>query len=280
MYNTEKRKTIIFIGGTSRSGSTLLDLILGNNDKSMSLGEISSVYHPTKKKHFALIKELNDSDSVWGSIINDKKKHLYDNIIEAFPDIDIFIDSSKDPLWINYFNRKLRGRYDVRNVLIYKKPEELANSFMKRGYGNRWLKTFIHYHRKYNTLINDYFTVYLGDLLKREDVLVELCRTLGVSYHENMRNYYGNNKTIFYGSETPKKKKELDANPKENVDSIISGSTSKKINETYTLLKAKNLLTSKTGKRDEYFTYNKLYILSLKIKRYFNYLLNYIKFKL
>lgn len=275
-----KSKTIIFIGGTSRSGSTLLDLILGNNDKAMSLGEISSVYHPTKKKHFDLIKELSDSDSVWGSIINGKKEYLYDNIIEAFPDIDIFVDSSKDPLWINYFNRNLHGRYLIRNVLIYKKPEELALSFLKRGYGDQWLRTFVHYHRKYNTLINDYFTVYLGDLLKREDALIELCRKLGIPYHDNLRNYYGNNKTVFYGSETPKKKKRLDAYSKGKVDSIIPNNASKRTNETLMLLESKNFLTSKADKNNEHFTYNKLYILSLRIKSYFTYLLNSIKFKL
>ena len=46
------KKKLVFIGGTARSGSTLLDKIISNDPKVMSLGEIHAIFCPTRKHHF------------------------------------------------------------------------------------------------------------------------------------------------------------------------------------------------------------------------------------
>ena len=39
-----KNKTLIYIIGAGRSGTTLLDIVLGNNENTISLGEINRYY--------------------------------------------------------------------------------------------------------------------------------------------------------------------------------------------------------------------------------------------
>jgi hypothetical protein len=262
----KNKKKIIFIGGTSRSGSTLLDLILGNNEKSLSLGEIKSIFHPTKRKHLELIHQLK-KDKVWSKIIKDGKKKLYDNIIKNYPDKEIFIDSSKDPLWINYFNKSLNEKYDVKNVLIYKKPEELAKSYTKRGYGDTWKDVYINYHKKYNTLIKNYSTIYLGDLLESEETLQKICDKLGIPYHRNMRNYYKQNYPLFYGSETPNKKERIRSENNFNTIIDISVDNRKRFDEVEAILKKRDIHSKGDEVTHNNFRYSVSEILMFKIKR-------------
>ena len=49
-------KKIIFVGGNVRSGSTLLNLYLGNQDNALALGELYGLFQPVKKN--ILIKYL------------------------------------------------------------------------------------------------------------------------------------------------------------------------------------------------------------------------------
>jgi hypothetical protein len=45
-------KKLINIYGTARSGSTMLDLILGNDPKGFSLGEVANWFYPWRTHHF------------------------------------------------------------------------------------------------------------------------------------------------------------------------------------------------------------------------------------
>ena len=54
-------KKIIFIAGTSYSGSTLIDLILSNSSNATSVGEIESIFNPVKIHHLKKIEEIKKS---------------------------------------------------------------------------------------------------------------------------------------------------------------------------------------------------------------------------
>lgn len=201
-----KEKKIIFIGGTARSGSTLLDLILANDPKAMSLGEIHALFRPTRKHHFEEIEKLKN-DSVWSRIIDDGKKKLYSNLIKYFPDIDIFVDSSKDPFWFRFHEKINAVNYDIKHVLVYKSPEELAKSYIKRGNPTGWYKTYVHYHKKYFSLIDNFRTIGYKDLIANEDELKNLCKDLGIDYFDSKRNYWEKKQNTFFGSNSVKSQK-------------------------------------------------------------------------
>lgn len=198
------KKTIILIGGTGRSGSTLLDLILGNDPKAMSLGEIRGLFIPRRKHHFEEIKRLK-KDNIWKKILLGGQEKLYDNLILFYPDIDVFIDSSKDPFWIEYQNKLVPTNYEIKNVLIYKTPTELAKSFIKRGQKTEWLRTFKHYHKIYFTLIDNFVTISYKNLVTNNTVLEKLCDFCNLKYSERKKDYWENKDDLIFGSNSVRK---------------------------------------------------------------------------
>lgn len=196
-------KKLIFIGGTARSGSTLLDLIISNDPKAMSLGEIHALFHPTRKHHFEEIKRVSQSQ-IWKKILKEGKKNLYANLIKYYPDVDIFIDSSKSTFWYKFHMKNKKDDYDIRNVLIYKTPSELANSFIKRGKQNLWVQIYKKYHRKYFSLIEDFVSISYKDLIIEDKYLEQLCNVLGLEYFKNKKDYWEKKHETFFGSNTVK----------------------------------------------------------------------------
>ena len=252
-------KKIIFIGGTSRSGSTLLDQVLSNDPKAMSLGEIYALFHPTRKHHFEELDNLSN-DPVWSIIIKEGKKNLYPNLIKYFPDIDIFVDSSKDPFWFAYHKKvKKSDSYSIKNILIYKLPVELAKSFIKRGNKN-WARTYIHYHKKYFSIIRNFITISYKDLILYENALDLLCQELGIKYFPDKKKYWLKEHNTFFGSNSVRSVKALDATkqlknqdrkdlsydaPNEKICKISDEEIKKtpSINDIYSMLEKKGIKT-------------------------------------
>lgn len=204
-------KTIICIGGTSRSGSTLLDLIIANDERAMSLGEIKGIFHPRKKHAFEEIQRLK-KNKVWKKILEDGKENLYPNLIKYFPDVDIFVDSSKNPFWFKYHAKNKKNEYIIKNVLIYKTPSELANSFIKRGARYEWVKFYEKYHRKYFSLIDDFVSISYKDLIINDKSLEQLCSVLGINYFKDKKNYWEKDQNTFFGSNSVKSKSSYNSN--------------------------------------------------------------------
>ena len=60
------KRRIVFVLGTVRSGTTMLNLFIGNNnEKIMTLGEIANLFNPRLQFHFEKIKQLGKDLSEW-----------------------------------------------------------------------------------------------------------------------------------------------------------------------------------------------------------------------
>lgn len=205
--NRVSNKKVIFIGGTSRSGSTLLDKIIANNKQAISLGEIHALFQPTRLHHFRLIQELLQNDKKWKKILKGGRKHLYPNLISLYPEIDIFVDSSKDPFWIYYHSKILRDlNIEVKNVLIFKKIDELADSFVKRNIYYKWAPFYIQYHKKYFSIIKEFYLISYYNLINTKSTLEDLCGYIKIPYTSEMRKYWCSESLTFFGSKTVEKK--------------------------------------------------------------------------
>lgn len=265
-------KKVIFIGGTSRSGSTLLDKIISNDPKAMSLGEIHALIEPTRVHHFKLRKEIK-SDEKWNKILEGGKKHLYKNLINYFPEVNYFIDSSKDPFWFQYHTKLLiKNNVDVKNVLIFKTINELADSFVKRNILYDWAPFYQNYHKKYFSVIKFFYLVSYKDLINDDVVLENLCRYIGMSYFEDKKKYWFNDRLTFFGSKTVKqsdtatsslsyKLPNLQIINKYVEEMALKYPEIKKI-ETY-LLNNNNQIVDVSNKR----YYNRVYVEILRIKK-------------
>jgi len=82
-----KDKMVIFIVGTSYSGSTLLDMMLSNDSKGYSLGEVNFIFNPTRSHHYSEIKK-NQKEKMWDKIIDSGEKNLYYNLFSQNQHID------------------------------------------------------------------------------------------------------------------------------------------------------------------------------------------------
>jgi len=191
---------VIFIGGTSYSGSTMLDMILANDPKGYSLGEINALFRPYRKHHFEEIERLKKDDK-WRKILKAGENELYKNLFRYFPEIDFFVDSSKNPLWINKHIKILVNKnIEVKNVCIFKTPVEIAYSFNKRGLSNQWERTWENYHRLYFALISDFKTVAYKDLVNNDTTLKKLCEYLEIPFFETKKNFWEKQHQTFFGN--------------------------------------------------------------------------------
>lgn len=201
-------KKVISVGGTSRSGSTMLNLILAYDPHGMALGEIHAAIRPVKTHHFTVIEELERQTDDWSSIIKHGPEELYSNIFKANHNLDFLVDSSKHAFWIYKQNRNCAKQAIIsKNVLIYKSPHELANSYIKRK--KDWVSPFIGYHRKYFSLIDEFYVVSYKDLVSDPSALEGLCDYLNISYSPTKFEYWKGSGNRFFGSKTPLGKSEI-----------------------------------------------------------------------
>lgn len=164
-----KQQTLIYIIGAGRSGTTLLDIVLGNSDNTISLGEINRFFKrdgvPPKRKYndevllfwdkinkefrrkcnqidYKEAEYLLKKNEYHSAFLTNKFNHninykklfleLY-NIIINNTDNQIFIESSKYPirgLNLSKFKRDLS--FDVKYIYIKKDPVKVVNSFNKK----------------------------------------------------------------------------------------------------------------------------------------------------
>tara|TARA_R110002050_G_scaffold270114_2_gene413061 strand:+ start:12200 stop:13066 length:867 start_codon:yes stop_codon:yes gene_type:complete len=202
-------KVVINIGGCIRSGTTLLNLILGNQSNVLALGEIKAFFYPNRKQHLFDRKNLIASDDRWQKIYDGGLENFYDNLFQYFKEYDVFIDSSKDPLW---YSRMEAANPEVsfKSVLIYKHPKDMVRSLQKRGVSN--------YKKLVKNYYSDYFQIYQGtffvislyELLQDDSVLKALCEYTGLEYREDRRCYWLNKNSVnFHGSDTARSNTKL-----------------------------------------------------------------------
>lgn len=193
-------KKVIFIGGTSYSGTTLLDMILANDPKGYSLGEFSAVIKPWRKHHYSEKNKLIKNNHKWHSLLEDSD-NIYSKLFDTYPEIDFFVDSSKNPIWIAKNTRLLeKQNINYQIVLIYKNPEELANSFYKRNLLSKWKVNYRSYHKKFFSLINNYYKISYEDLINNEEEFKKLCNYLDIDYFKEKKEFWSKEHKTFFGN--------------------------------------------------------------------------------
>ena len=167
------RKTLIYIIGAGRSGTTILDIILGNNGDTISLGEINRFYKrngfPPQRKKFdnvsyywnnvknsfefkGLIPEKIDyykldilnirneyHSAIFKSVFNLTNKKYNDYLNYLYDAIlentqeNTIIESSKYPLRAINISRLRRKDFDIKYIYLKKDPVKVIQSFNKKN---------------------------------------------------------------------------------------------------------------------------------------------------
>lgn len=197
-------KSIVLILGTGRSGSTMMDLILGNEKRAISCGEVYAYFRPWRKSHRNPVCscELGNDCLVFNKMKEMDERTFHTCCLEFF-DMDYIIDSSKELNWaidVNINNRQ--GNVDVKNLLIYKDPIDLAYSYFKRGRGLlSWRKEFVGYHDRLLKTHIPFQSINYNSFIKSvDDNLKRLCRTLDMPWCETKAEFWNHEYHHFFGS--------------------------------------------------------------------------------
>lgn len=195
--------TLIEVCGASHSGTTMLDLMLGNAPNAFSCGEVYQWFRPWRTHHFEIDCACGENPCPYWSRIQDVKENIFHR--EAFQrfGVDYVVDSSKDICWILDSNLwGAENRIRVTNLLIWKQPIALAHSYWKRGWSiSDAIHGFVRYHTRFFETGLPFFTVYFPDLTREPKTkLEEICNVLGMNYFEGKESFWTKRHHHLFGS--------------------------------------------------------------------------------
>lgn len=204
MINGAKR--VVFVGGTSYSGSTMLDMILGNAPNGFSCGEMGALFYPNRRHHLKHRCGCEDlACKVWETVRNAGPAGAHMALFEMFPEVDFLIDSTKNPLWIREQGNVLeRSGIDVVHILIWKAPQEFEHSRHKRERSSGWQRAWLHYHRAYMGMVKGWRAVRYRDLVESPDALKASCNHLKIPWFEGKERYWDKRHHILFGNNSAK----------------------------------------------------------------------------
>jgi hypothetical protein len=195
--------TLVHVYGTDRSGSTMLDLILGNGPDAFSCGEVSSWFRPYRKHHFRIDCLCGqDPCPVWEKI-KDVPERLFHAVVAKELKVNFVIDSSKDICWlIDAHTWASSQGLRTANLIIWKDPVDLAYSYWKRGKPiEASRRAFVKCHGWVLRLGLPFLSIHYDDLVSDPSRSVErLCRALGMSYFEGKARFWEQRPHHLFGS--------------------------------------------------------------------------------
>ena len=209
---------LINVYGTERSGSTMLDLILGNDPKGFSLGEVANWFYPTRSHHFDIKCACGVYPCpVWEKIKDIDKDIFHEKLFEIL-NVDFLVDSSKFLPWVvdNNYRGRRRKTFKVKNVLIYKSPLSYYYSLWKRG------KTdidaaFLTYCNDYEFFFHtglEFVVVFYDEFVNRpKETIEKLCNILEIPFfdekiffaqktHHHLFGSFGTRRQLFSDKQT------------------------------------------------------------------------------
>lgn len=195
-------KKVIYVCGTARSGSTLLDLMLGNAPDAFSLGEVFAWFRPFRTHHFQINCSCSSPNCPWHRLKHFPETEFYERSFK-FLGVNTLIDSSKNIPWIidgNIHNaRRLIITY---NVLLYKDPLSHYYSFWKRGYTIREArKAYISYYKRFFDSGLPYIAVNYNRLVASPaSTLEKLCHALDLDYFPGKERFWEKQHHQIFGS--------------------------------------------------------------------------------
>lgn len=197
-------KKVIFVGGTSFSGSTFFTMTLGNDPHGFAGGEIRHLFHPTREfqVHENWTCGCEDPDCrLWDKVLRNGEDHLYETIFDAHPEVNFIVDSSKNVLWANeHTNRLAKRGIEAYNLLFWKTPLEFAASLKKRG-RLEGLHHWTRYHRLFASVIPEWRGVAYGHYAQEQDaVLQAVCDYVGIPMFPGKERFWEKSHHVLGGN--------------------------------------------------------------------------------
>lgn len=200
--------TLINVCGTGRSGSTMLDLMLGNAPNAFSCGEVSAWFRAWRTHHFEIDCPCGqDPCPVWEQLKAVPEAHFHHAVAERLG-VDFVVDSSKDLCWLLDTQQwAATSGLTVFNLLMWKDPLDLAYSHWKRGRGlDDWRSEFVTYHHRLFGIKLPFFAVNYNQLVgDPQRLLAKTCAAIGMDYFEGKERFWEKEHHHLFGSSGTRK---------------------------------------------------------------------------
>jgi hypothetical protein len=201
--SARSKRNLIMVLGASHSGTTMLDLMLGNHDETFSTGEVWAHFRPCLVHHFSLECRCGEIPCpVWKNFEGVNETGFHKTVLEL-ANINSIVDSSKDLSWaIDSAKWAQTNDIRVRNVVIWKEPIELAFSHWKRG---RSVATFRHdfltYYERFLNLGFPFVSVRFSSLVgDPTNSIRKLCEITGLPWHEQQEEFWSKEHHHLFGA--------------------------------------------------------------------------------
>lgn len=206
------KKILINICGTARSGSTMVDLMLGNDPRAFSLGEVYAWFRPFRAHHFNIICSCGQNNCPWEKLKTLKENEFYQKCFELL-DVDTLVDSSKNLPWVidNNIWAEENG-ITVRNVLLFKDPISFFYSFWKRGVPLEQARNneFIKYYKRFFQTNIPFIALGYDNFVADPAITLEnLCKVLEIPYFAGKERFWEKEHHHLFGSRGTRKQVEI-----------------------------------------------------------------------
>jgi hypothetical protein len=204
MALSSSNKKVIFVAGTSYSGTTFLHLILANCPQGMAVGEFRWLFNPARPYHLSMRCGCGNPDCrMWQQFKRGGERLLFPNVFRNCPEVDLVVDSSKEIFWIQRQLKHLsESGISAKNVLIWKRPEEFQVSVSRRPHSRPWQEIWIDYHRLYFSIVPEWRAIPYADFVSDSGVLRAACEYLEIEYFDLKTHYWEKIHHIFGGNPT------------------------------------------------------------------------------
>lgn len=199
---TSSSRTVVFIGGTAYSGSTLLNLLIANDPHGLSCGEVRAFVQPYLPHHLTPRCGCGEKNcAIWSAYTNHVTDGVHEWLFDQLPTTRVLVDSSKDIGWIRRNSARLIAKgYQVFHLLIWKTPDEYFRSRSKRGQQTGWERSWSNYHHAFLTAFADCRTVSYAALVQQPDTLDAICRYLGMENFPGKTAYWERTQHTLFGN--------------------------------------------------------------------------------
>jgi hypothetical protein len=196
---------IVFVLGAAHSGTTMLDLMLGNHEATFSTGEVVAWYWPYRKHHFDPQCGCGQPNcEIWEQLKAAPKEELHSAVLNL-PGIGHVVDSSKDLAWmLDAAEYAQSGGRQIHNVVIWKEPIELAYSHWKRESPlTSFRYEFLTYHERLLDLGLPFVAVRFNQLVSAPSAtLQKICALTGLPVRERQEEFWNKQHHQLFGSAT------------------------------------------------------------------------------
>ncbi|MCA0151875.1 sulfotransferase [Winogradskyella vincentii] len=174
------KRTIINILGAGRSGTTMLDLMLGNDHKSFSLGEVHAWFRPFRKHHFYIDCNCgNKNCEFWKKIKDFNEQEFHKKAFDSLG-VKFLVDSSKFLPWVIDVNLYYaKSEIETINLIIYKPIIDYVYSVWKRGEEiDVAIKRFKAYYQRFLESGIEAYSINYSELVENTEVVLNRVVTL------------------------------------------------------------------------------------------------------